>query len=75
MEHPLRAYRVTHGLSLGAMARTVGTSKQTVWRIERGRHNPTVRLIQKIIEATGGAVTADMIVAAAPVPAEDSEAA
>lgn len=62
-EHPLRHYRRLHGFSLEVFAKRVGTSKATLCRIETGTNGPSHALLQRLIEATEGAVTADMIVA------------
>ena len=67
MDHPLRTYRQDRKLSLDALAKLVGTSKATLWRVERGVDRPSVDLIQRLIVATGGAVDANALVAAAPV--------
>ena len=63
--HPLRAYRDRVGLSLDEFARLVGdTTRQSLFRIEKGQQAPSLDLIHRITKATNGEVTADELVAA-----------
>lgn len=57
--HPLRAYRIKTGLSLEDLANAAKTTKSTLSRIETGGINPSLDLIARLKEATGGAVSAD----------------
>lgn len=53
------------------VAEECGVAVSTITRIARGEINPRVKLIRKIVTATGGAVTASSFieqVALAPVP-------
>ena len=59
MEHPLTRYRHRHGLSLDALAARVGTTKATLSRIESGKGNPSVGLMQRVIQASGGELDAN----------------
>lgn len=59
MEHPLTAYRKKHGLSREALAKLVGTSRQSIHRIEMGDQTPSLTLVGKLVLATGGAIRAD----------------
>jgi len=59
MVHPLTQYRLAEGLSGEAVAKRAGTSRQTIHRIESGAQFPSLTLIRRLIDATGGAVTAD----------------
>jgi DNA-binding XRE family transcriptional regulator len=68
-DHPLRAWRIQHGLSQDRLAVRVDTSKATISRVEAGLLDPTFALLRRIIAATGGAVTAEAIIAWKPPPA------
>lgn len=56
--HPLRAWRLERGLSLGQAAKCVGTIAQTWIDWERGKI-PRQASMTKIFRVTGGTVTAD----------------
>jgi transcriptional regulator with XRE-family HTH domain len=49
----VRAVRTDAGLSLRALADAAGVATSTVHRIERGDLNPTVELLERIVEAAG----------------------
>lgn len=49
--------RSSAGLSQDDLARLSGVSRWTINRIELGERDPSFALMQKIIEATAGAVT------------------
>jgi len=71
--HPLRAYRERSGISLAKLADLVGTTRQSLFRIEGGSQNPTLEMMAKITAATNGEVTAnDFVEASFP---RDGEAA
>lgn len=55
----LREYRSERGLSQEDFARTVGVKKATISRIEKGRRVPSMGLVSRICEATGGALNAN----------------
>lgn len=58
-EHPLRLYRERSGLSLEELANACGSTRATLSRVETGKQNPSLDLIERIREATGGAIRAD----------------
>lgn len=58
-EHPLRQWRKAAGLTLEHCARAIGTSRHVWSDWERRRRRPNRRLMPKVREFTGGAVTAD----------------
>ena len=58
-EHPLRAFRRAAKLSLSELAAKVGSTKASLSRIEQGHQRPSLNLVGRLKEATGGAVTAD----------------
>ena len=69
MAHPLREYRKRLGITLHALADRTGLSKPTLPRIETGKQKTTQVTIERIVEATGGAVTAnDFVTKADPQP-------
>jgi len=58
-EHPLRTYRKHVDKSLDDLANECGTTRATLSRIENGLQNPSLALIERIREATFGAIRAD----------------
>lgn len=48
MENRLAELRATQGLSQAALAEVLGTSRQTIISIERGRFDPSLPLAFKI---------------------------
>lgn len=61
----LRRLRVTEGLSQEALGLSAGCEPSYIGRVERGRENPTVDLL----EALATALTADIADFFGPVPA------
>lgn len=59
MMHPLRKYRHEAGVTLDQLAKRVGLNKSTLSKIESGASFPRMAVIQRLIEATGGAVDAN----------------
>lgn len=57
MTHPLKKYRVENDLSQSDVAGLIGTTKQTVCRIETGTRTASAELMLKIAEMTGNKVT------------------
>ncbi len=51
--------------SVADFAKRVGISEVSLWRIRKGEQNITRDTIRSIIEASGGEITADSLVAAA----------
>jgi len=47
----VREWRVRQGLSQSALAAMVGVSRQTIWAIEAGDYNPTVRLALSLADS------------------------
>jgi transcriptional regulator with XRE-family HTH domain len=62
--HPLRTYRERHGISLAKLAEIVGTTRQSLFRIEGGTQRPALDMMARIAAATNGEVTANDLVAA-----------
>ena len=63
-EHPLTAYRQRRSLSLDAFAALARTTKSTIWRIENGQQTPSVGLLHRLVQATGGEITgAELLIA------------
>jgi transcriptional regulator with XRE-family HTH domain len=62
--HPLTAYRRRPDVNLrqAAFAKLAGTTKATISRIEAGALSPSPALMQRLVAATGGQVTAAMLV-------------
>ncbi len=71
MEHPLRRYRKDTETTLDALAEKIGATAATLSRIETGKQDPSLDLVRRLIEATGGAVSASDFLSA-PQPAEDA---
>lgn len=51
--HPLRVYREANGISLGDLARRVGSTKASICRIEYGTQKPSPALAKLLRAATG----------------------
>lgn len=66
MDHPLRTFRLSRGMTLDALADVSGTTAATLSRIENRQVRPSLDLIERITAATGGAVTANDFVSAPP---------
>jgi len=65
MQHPLRTYRKTAGLTLADLGKSLGVTKGFLSRIESYRQVPSMHLAAKIAEVTNGAVTPNDFVAQA----------
>ena len=59
LDHPLRTWHKTAGLTLEAAAAKVGTSRQVWSDWERGRRKPDASFMPKVRSVTGGKVSAD----------------
>lgn len=68
MDHPLRQFRERRGLSQGDLAERASTTKATISRIETGECGLSVDMLKRLVAATGGEVTADDLIASAPLP-------
>lgn len=76
MEHPLRAYRTRHNLTLEAFAERCSVAKATISRIETGTADASMDLARTITRVTGGEITAnDLASAKQQVPAKSGKAA
>jgi len=53
----LKQYLEKSGVTAAHIARRVGVSRSYLGRLLRGLHTPRLDVAQKIVEATGGAVT------------------
>ena len=54
----LRQFRMSRGISLEALAKQIGVSKQTLIKIERGEANPTLSVIWRISNGLEVPITA-----------------
>lgn len=76
--HPLKQYLQDVEETVSEFAARVGASRQTLYRICTGDQQPKPLLAQRIVEATGGAVSLNMLYAdgadiiEAPIQAADS---
>jgi transcriptional regulator with XRE-family HTH domain len=63
MDHPLRKFRnaASPKISLADFADQIGITAASLSRIERGKQNPPVETLRKIVQATGGKVPADAL--------------
>jgi transcriptional regulator with XRE-family HTH domain len=57
--HPLRRFRTQRKLSMECVAVAVGVSKATISRIETGRQTPTLGIVERLIDFSEGALSAD----------------
>lgn len=71
----LRAYRSERGLSQADFAKSVGVKKATISRIEKGRRVPSMGLVSRMVEASGGALAADDFMPAVDAPPAEPERA
>lgn len=49
----LRKLRLDKGITMSALARSVGMSRQAIWLIENGKRLPRVRTVADICDALG----------------------
>lgn len=63
--HPLEVWRKAAGLTQREVAERLATTAATVSRIEQRERRPSVDLIVRIVDMTGGELTADAMIAAA----------
>lgn len=73
--HPLERWRTANRLRVAEAAAKLGISGVSFYRLVAGKQRPSLNLIERAIQATGGAVTADELVAAAPSPRPPSQEA
>jgi transcriptional regulator with XRE-family HTH domain len=62
--HPISKFLEGQGLTQADFAKQVGLSRQQINNVVRGRSNPSLRTIRKIVEVTGGEITLLDLVAA-----------
>tara|TARA_B100000809_G_scaffold121754_1_gene119911 strand:- start:91 stop:291 length:201 start_codon:yes stop_codon:yes gene_type:complete len=62
--HPIAKFLESQGLTQADFAKRVGLSRQQINNVVRGRSNPSLRTIRKIVEVTGGEITLLDLVAA-----------
>lgn len=65
--------REAAGMSQDELAAAAGVTRWTINRIESGDRNPSLDLMQKIMGALGGDVSADIFMRPAPAPAPARE--
>lgn len=58
---PLKRLRIAQGLSLGGVAKAVGTDKAHISRIERGLTKPRAEMLLRLSTLFQGAITWDEI--------------
>lgn len=59
MEHPLTTFRARKSLSRAAVAELAKTTRQTIFRIEAGQQTPSLGLVQRLVEVSGGELRGD----------------
>ncbi|MEM8935465.1 MAG: helix-turn-helix transcriptional regulator [Pseudomonadota bacterium] len=67
--HPLRQYLAEVDEPIQEFARRVGASRQTLYRIIGGAQHPKPSLARRIVEATGGAVSFEVLYSEQDAPA------
>jgi len=45
--------RIKNGFTQSELAAKIGTAQSSIARLESGRHNPSLRLLEKVAAATG----------------------
>jgi transcriptional regulator with XRE-family HTH domain len=55
----LRTFRESRGLSQEDLAKSVGVEKATISRIENGHRVPSMGLVSRLCEVSGGELTAN----------------
>jgi DNA-binding XRE family transcriptional regulator len=58
-EHPLKTYRRYHQLTQGKVAAAIGVNKGTISRIETRQLRPTLAVVERLVEFSDGALSAD----------------
>lgn len=69
--HPLRSFREKAGISLEELAMQVGASKASLSRIETRAQVPSLGLVERIVKASDGVLSANDFVGAEPAVPED----
>lgn len=59
MEHPLRRYRRTAGMTQRELAQRLDVSLPTLCRLEKNQQWPSRSLMERIVSVTGGLVRPD----------------
>ena len=59
MAHALTKFRTSNGLSMEQVAKLAGTTRQSIFRIESGGQTPSLALVQRLIDASSGSLSAD----------------
>jgi hypothetical protein len=65
-KHPLHAYLKDSGIAVAALAARAGTTRQTLHRIMRRERAPSMALVSRLVDATGGKVAANDFLPAEP---------
>ena len=66
--------REAAGMSQDALGTAAGVTKWTINRIEGGERNPSFALMQKIMTALGGSVSADIFIPSSAPPNDEAAA-
>ena len=74
MAHPLTDFRTESGLSMDQVAKSAGTTRQTIHRIENAQQTPSLDLVGRLIAVSGGKLRADDFLPSAATPAPSNEA-
>lgn len=59
MMHPLAAFREKSGLSRAQIAKLANTTRQTIHRIESGDQTPSLKMVGRFVDVSGGELRAD----------------
>lgn len=62
MKHPLAIFRARQSLKQRDVAEAVGVTRWTIAMIEAGKYDASGKLLRRLIEFTGGEVTANELV-------------
>ena len=74
MDHPLTKYRTDFSLSMDQVAKSAGTTRQTIHRIESRDMTPSLGLVARLIEASGRRLRADDFLPPTATPAASEPA-
>ncbi len=64
ISHPLTRFRELAGISVADFAKQVGTTRQSIFRIEKWEQTPSLGLVSKMCAATNGTLKASDFISA-----------